>query len=453
MSGIRHAISLAIVLFGFTVPGALAQEGGETLFDRGPWTVGIGPGLIKFEGDEEVEDGFFLDLRSGYDFNQWWAVEGNLKIAPSLDNHVFDDNRFALKDDIWAVGLGADLLLHLRNTEDLHLDPFLALGAGFMFWEEDLGSGDVEFGVTGGGGLMYHFSDQIALRGDIRTGVVGSDTEAKFIASGGLVFRLGAEVPVRYQVSGGELDSDGDGLLDSQEAEIGTDPYNPDTDGDGLSDGEEVNLYRTDPLNSDSDWDGLNDGAEVLTYKTDPLVQDTDVGGVADGHEVIEDKTDPLDPSDDLQLYTLNIEFDYDKAVIRPVDYKDIEVVLKALRRDPGSTARIEGHADKRKTSKRGYNLRLSKRRANAVRDYIVDVGGIDSSRLTYEGYGFDRPLADNDTEANMQRNRRVEVYIRRSGDGPPPAVTGAADIGTGSGAGADDEWDSPAPRSRSPAK
>ena len=446
MFGIRQATSLMVLLTVAVAPAAMAQPGGETLFDRAPWTVGVGPGYIKFEGDEAVEDGWFLDLRAGYDIDQWWAVEGNLKLAPSLKNREFEDDRFALEDDIWAVGLGGDVLLHLRNTEDLHLDPFLALGAGFMVYQEDIGSGDTFFGLTGGGGLMYHFSDELALRGDIRVGIVGSDTDAKLLASGGLMYRIGAKLPVRYQVAGGELDSDNDGLLDSQEAEIGTDPYNPDTDGDGLSDGEEVNRYRTDPLNPDSDWDGLTDGAEVLNHKTDPLDQDTDDGGVADGHEVIEDNTDPLDPSDDLQLYTLNIEFDVDKAVIRPDDYPDLQVVVKALDRDPGSTARIEGHADKRKTSKRGYNIRLSKRRAKAVRDHIVEVGGVDSSRLTYEGYGFDRPIAPNDTEANMQKNRRVEVYIRRSGE---PAPGGSA----GDGASFGGDIDLPVLRGDSPVK
>lgn len=395
-----------------------AQDG-ESLFDRAPWTISAGPGFMKFEGDEEVEDGFFIDLRAGYDFNPRWTVEGDLWIAPSLENRVFDDDRFALEDSIYAFGLSAEVLLHLRNTEDLHFDPFLSLGAGVNIYEEDLGGGEVELIGRGGGGIFFHFNDQLALRGDLRTGLVGEDTEAKLIGSIGLTYRLGAAVPAKYEVSGGDLDSDGDGLLDSHEAEIGTDPYNPDTDDDGLSDGEEVNLYRTNPLDNDSDLDGLKDGAEVRTYETNPLEQDTDKGGVLDGHEVIEDGTDPLDPSDDLQLFTLNIEFDYDKAVIRPSDYPDLDVVLKALNRAPNSTARVEGHADKRKSSKRDYNLRLSERRAKAVVEYLINIGGIDAARLSYEGYGFDRPKVPNDTETNMQINRRVEVYIRRDGMNP----------------------------------
>lgn len=67
-----------------------------------------------------------------------------------------------------------------------------------------------------------------------------------------------------------DLDSDGDGLLDSEELVLMTDPNNPDTDNDGLSDGAEVNTHKTDPLKADTDGGGINDGEEV-TQGTDPL--------------------------------------------------------------------------------------------------------------------------------------------------------------------------------------
>ena len=229
-----------------------------------------------------------------------------------------------------------------------------------------------ELVLQAGGGLFFHFNDAWALRGDFRTGIAGGDTEFNSHLQRGRELPLRRGVPPAYTVTGGEIDSDGDGLLDSEEVKIGTDPYNPDTDEDGLSDGEEVKMYKTDPLNPDTDWDGLKDGAEVLTYKTNPLDRDTDKGGVADGHEVIEDNTNPLDPKDDLQLFTLNIEFDYDKAVLRPQYFDELDVIVKVLQRDPGATARVEGHADKRKTSKHDYNIRLSERRAKAVVDYLV---------------------------------------------------------------------------------
>ena len=91
-----------------------------------------------------------------------------------------------------------------------------------------------------------------------------------------------------------DKDSDGDGLTDIEEKNIGTDPHNPDSDGDGLSDGEEHFDTKTNPLNPDTDGDGLNDGDEVNKYHTDPNNPDTDGDGLNDGDEVMKTHTDPL---------------------------------------------------------------------------------------------------------------------------------------------------------------
>ena len=91
----------------------------------------------------------------------------------------------------------------------------------------------------------------------------------------------------------GARDSDGDGLGDDTEEEIGTDPHDPDTDGDGLADGiEVVGANRTDPTNPDTDGDGIPDGVEDRDHdgrrnggETDPSDADTDHDGLPDGIE------------------------------------------------------------------------------------------------------------------------------------------------------------------------
>ena len=90
-------------------------------------------------------------------------------------------------------------------------------------------------------------------------------------------------------------DSDGDGLSNSEEADLGTDPDAADSDGDGLDDGAEVDV-GTDPLAVDTDGDGLDDGAEVEDLGTDPLAVDTDGDGYPDGAEV-DAGSDPADPT------------------------------------------------------------------------------------------------------------------------------------------------------------
>jgi len=96
----------------------------------------------------------------------------------------------------------------------------------------------------------------------------------------------------------GQQDDDGDGLTNQQEAELGTNPQNPDTDNDELSDGDEVNRHGTNPLNPDTDTDELTDGDEGLRRGTDPKNPDTDCDGLRDGEEV-RLGTDPKNPDTD----------------------------------------------------------------------------------------------------------------------------------------------------------
>lgn len=417
MKSMKWMLAAALGVSFWAGPAVAADE---DLFQRAPWFATLGLNYYHLEGDVEAEPGFGVFGKLGYSFNAWWDLEAGLHYMPSLSaRDRVELNVEALEDSTSALRLGLDALLHLRALENRRIDPFLRLGPAVTFFGDEMQNGKTQFGVFAGAGVFYHFNDSWALRADLAAGPQGEHWEFAALAELGVSYRFGAEkfVPPEFLVDAGpgDVDSDGDGLFDKDEAVIGTDPYNPDTDGDGLSDGDEHFKFKTDPLNPDTDFDGLKDGAEVLTYTTDPLDVDTDKGGVSDGHEVIEDSTNPLDPADDLQKYTLLIEFDYDKSFIRPQYFKDLEPVVKVLRRDPNATVRVEGHADKRKRSTREYNLRLSERRANAVKDYLVQNSGISADNVTAVGYGFDRPVAPNDTEENMQHNRRTDIYIKKS--------------------------------------
>ena len=299
------------------------------------------------------------------------------------------------------------------------------MGIGFTDDFKDNEHDQFDGGLRGGGGVIYNFNDEWSVRADFRgafatisdKGTVNSTLEA------GLRYVFGAHVAPEFSVAGGPKDSDADGLPDDEELRIGTNPYDPDTDKDGLSDFDEVRVYHTDPLNPDTDFDGLKDGPEVFNYKTNPLERDTDKGGVADGHEVIEDGTNPLNPADDLQLFELNIQFDYDKSIVKAEYFKDLDIIGKVLQRDPGSTARIEGHADQLKKSSKEYNQALSERRAKACVDYLVEKCGIEKDRLRAVGYGFSRPKVKPDLVNGTPANRRTEVYIRKSGQQPGPVT------------------------------
>ena len=82
----------------------------------------------------------------------------------------------------------------------------------------------------------------------------------------------------------------------------------------------------------------------------------------------------------------------------------------------PWENAVLEGHTDSRGTDE--YNIKLSQRRVNSIKKYLVEKLGISADRLTAIGYGESRPIASNDTDEGRQLNRRVqavmETYLRK---------------------------------------
>jgi len=406
---VSGAARAALVCVGMlaTAAAVCAEEGVEP-----KWYLSLGGGLSHFEGDAWVKPGAQIAVRLGYDLNERWSLEGALNAAPSLDaNENIADLGF---DKTPAYGLALDGLFHFTRWE--RLDPYLAAGFGLVMYGEEMAGGNKqETMFRGGGGVMYHFNDEWAIRADYRGVLVGfgESPSSSSIMDAGLMWFWGANVPVKLVAKSATLDSDGDGLTDREEEETyHTDPYDPDTDRDGLTDGQEVKVYRTNPLDKDTDRDLLTDGQEVLETLTDPLERDTDKGGVCDGHEVLEDGTDPLNGKDDLVLFELYINFDYNKAILKPQYFRQIDVIAKVLRRNPQATATLEGHADKLKTSGAFYNRRLSKQRAESVEKYL-EGKGIKGNRMDAVGFGFDRPKYPNDPVNGNPLNRRVDVYIR----------------------------------------
>ena len=98
-------------------------------------------------------------------------------------------------------------------------------------------------------------------------------------------------------------DTDRDGLSNLEEELLDTDPLLNDTDGDGLLDGKEVYRYRLDPTvvddDLDTDGDGLTNVDEADIYSTNPTIVDTDGDSLEDGYEVLTSKTDPTDADTD----------------------------------------------------------------------------------------------------------------------------------------------------------
>lgn len=104
-----------------------------------------------------------------------------------------------------------------------------------------------------------------------------------------------------------------------------------------------------------------------------------------------------------------DVTFDYNSAVVRPGLISEIDRVAKVMTQYPDTLIRVEGHTDSRGSDE--YNMDLSKRRANAVKNLIVQ-RGVAENRIEVVGFGKTMPVATNDTEAGRSKNRRVEIKI-----------------------------------------
>ncbi len=107
---------------------------------------------------------------------------------------------------------------------------------------------------------------------------------------------------------------------------------------------------------------------------------------------------------------TLHIEFDFDKDDVRPEYNPQIEEVANFLKAYPDKDVSLEGHTDSEGSD--AYNDDLSKRRAESVKNVLIEIFGIDAAKITTEGYGEARPVATNETAEGRQQNRRVVANI-----------------------------------------
>ena len=104
-----------------------------------------------------------------------------------------------------------------------------------------------------------------------------------------------------------------------------------------------------------------------------------------------------------------DIHFDFDSAAIGDSDQGILQEKAQYLNDNPNALAVIEGHCDERGTD--AYNLALGERRADAVKDYLVNLG-IDSGRLSTISYGEERPIDPGKSETAWAKNRRAHLYI-----------------------------------------
>ena len=106
-----------------------------------------------------------------------------------------------------------------------------------------------------------------------------------------------------------------------------------------------------------------------------------------------------------------NIFYEIDKADLNMESLVELSNVIRLLNENPTLCLEIQGHTDR--TGTKAHNKTLSEMRAKSVTDYLIE-HGVSPDRLVSKGYGYDKPIAPNNTEEGRAENRRTEIVVTK---------------------------------------
>lgn len=393
------------------------------------------PTVSSLSVSRYLTDGFSLEL--GANVNKITKVGNNPEVNPG---------------DLALLSLDADVQYALQNLVGKQgwFDPYLLLGGGYT-WIDWEGTGT----LNGGLGINLWLSKNVAFN-------VQTQYKHSFDNLYAPYFQHNAGLAVKF----GGTDTDKDGIYDKDDAcpeVFGLAVFQgcPDTDGDGIKDGDDRCPEVAGPAEyqgcPDTDGDGIVDvddacpqvkglkalngcpdtDGDSLTDKSDdcPTVAgpkenkgcpwpDTDGDGFLDKDDdcptvagVKEEKGCPAKPKVitqdakvELDSYAKTIYFNSGKDTFKPGTTENLDAIADIMKKYPGSSFNVDGHTDS--DGANASNLDLSKRRAAAVAAYLVGKG-VESERISSEGYGEEKPVATNKTAAGKALNRRVEIKLK----------------------------------------
>ncbi|MBN2530816.1 MAG: OmpA family protein [Deltaproteobacteria bacterium] len=233
-----------------------------------------------------------------------------------------------------------------------------------------------------------------------------------------------------------DMDRDGDGIPDKNDAcpddpedlngiddEDGC-PEN-DMDGDGIKDQVDKCPLVPEDKDGDRDDDGCPESNEYVGAATASQTSDRDMDRIVDINDKCPDEPETYNGRDDedgcpdegdvivtsgeIQILK-KIYFEYNSAKIKPISFQILNEVAATIVNNPQiDKIEIQGHADER--GKDSYNLKLTKRRAKSVRDYLTKKG-VPPGKLQSQGYGEYCPINSASNEQAWEENRRVEFKV-----------------------------------------
>lgn len=270
------------------------------------------------------------------------------------------------------------------------LNPYIFAGIGLVGERVGPAAG-VYPALEAGGGLLFGLTDSLTGRASISAMSVqndelydGTDAFVDLRLNVGLMWPFGAApAPVAKPVARAK-DSDGDGLADDKDAC----PSTPASTADGCP--------AAPVVQTDSDGDGVYDSQD-------------DCSGTLAGLKV--DAKGCAVQTEAQSIVLKGVTFLPGSATLTEDAKGVLETAAAALSGQKDLKVELGGHTDAQGAD--AANLKLSQRRADAVRNYLVDKG-IEAERLTAKGYGESQPIATNDTPAGRAENRRVEFKVIR---------------------------------------
>ncbi len=370
---------------------------------------------------------YFKGLKPHVDFAGTLAFSGDEDALPSTTSN-----------STAGLLLEGDASLQFKMFTDRYwVQPYLSAGIGAQKYKKYYGAF-----VPIGTGLKFNFFGEadVILAAQYRVPVTTETSRYRFFYSFGVAGNIGKrkEAKVIPPPPPPVVDTDGDGITDDKDkcpTVAGTLKYDgcpvPDTDKDGINDDNDkcpevpgIARYNGCPV-PDTDRDGINDEEDkckdkpgVARYEGCP-VPDTDGDGINDEEDkcptvpgVAEQQGCPAISQDVIQKVEFaakNIYFTTGSAKLQSKSFKPLTEVVTIMQENKDLLLDISGHTDN--TGNAARNQALSETRATAVKAWLVSKG-IDASRITAAGFGQDKPVADNKTEAGRKLNRRVELKV-----------------------------------------
>ncbi len=383
-------------------------------------------GSVEFTDNKTaLEDSFkTFGLRANKRFSNEWLAG----VEYSKTNDVEFEN-LNLKTDINRFFINA----FYEFDNDQNYVPYLIGGLGYQDIDNELNSFESGLVAQAGIGFKTDITQhlQFLLEGKFLRDFENATND--FIVSAGLSIPFGYEPKSAPKPVVKPEDSDKDGVVDSDDLcpntpfgiKVGPDGCPPDSDKDGVYDykdrcpatsaGVEVD---ENGCCLDSDNDGVADFKDKCPntpkgVKVDEngCCVDSDNDGVPDFKDKCLDTPEGFDV--DQQgcpiVYNFMINFDFNSAKIKSKYLSKIEEFAEFMKKNRAYKAEIQGHTDNKGSNR--YNKKLSLQRAKSVYDMLIKFG-VEADRLTYVGYGEEKPIASNDTESGRAKNRRVEAHL-----------------------------------------